>query len=117
MDIQRVTAFVIIIFMIIRLVSQKKERQVNSPEFAFWLLFWLSSGVAIIFIKHIDALVESLGFEAKGINVLLYVSVVLLFYLIFRLRIQLAKMESDITKVVRDIAIRKGTPDEQDTQH
>ncbi|PIT93898.1 DUF2304 domain-containing protein, partial [Candidatus Falkowbacteria bacterium CG10_big_fil_rev_8_21_14_0_10_43_11] len=50
-------------------------------------------------------LVRYLGFTASGINVLLYLGVALLFYFIFRLRIRLAKVEGEITKVVREIAI------------
>jgi len=38
--------------------------------------------------------------------VLLYLSVVLLFYLVFRLRLKLEKIEKDTTKIVQHIALK-----------
>ena len=42
---------------------------------------------------------------ARGADLIVYVSVVLLFYLIFRLYVKMEKIEQDVTKVVRKIAI------------
>ncbi|KKQ54143.1 MAG: hypothetical protein US83_C0002G0102 [Candidatus Falkowbacteria bacterium GW2011_GWC2_38_22] len=76
-------------------------------EFLFWLFFWLLAGLTIVLLKEIDALVAYLGFSATGINALLYLSVAILFYLIFKLRLKLEKTEREITKIVRAIALKK----------
>ena len=116
MDIQRLIAFTAVGLMLARLIWQRKSGQVNSNEFVFWVLFWLLAAVAIVFIKQIDDLVKRLGFEARGINVLVYLSIVALFYFIFKLRVQLAKIEGEITKIVREISIRESVPNKQDSQ-
>ena len=72
----------------------------------FWLVFWLLAAFAIVFIKKLDAFVAGLGFSGSGIEVLLYLGVVLLFYFIFRLRLRLEKIEGNITKIVRKLALR-----------
>lgn len=86
---------------------QKKKKRVSGVEFYFWLIFWLFVGIIIIFIKKIDYLVASLGFSSSGIDAILYLSVAVLFYLIFKLRLKLEKTEREITKIVRAIALKK----------
>lgn len=105
--IQQIIAFLVISYFLIKLIVQKKNKQVGGLEFLFWLLFWCSAGLLIALIKEIDSLVAFLGFSATGINALLYLSVAILFYLIFKLRLKLEKTEREITKIVREIALKK----------
>ena len=104
--VQQSIALIIISYFLIRLVWRKSKSQLTINEFVFWLFLWLLVAVAVIFIKNIDQLVASLGFSSSGINVLLYLGVVLLFYWVFRLRIKIEKINKDITKIVRDISIK-----------
>jgi hypothetical protein len=104
---QQIIALIIIAFFISRLFWQKQKKRINANEFVFWLIFWLLAALAIIFLKWIDKLVAGLGFSGSGIEVLLYAGVVVLFYFIFRLRLRLEKIERDITKIVRNIALKK----------
>jgi len=102
---QQIIALIVILFFISRLLIQKKRNQIGANEFVFWLVFWLLSMAVIASLKWIDKLVADLGFSGSGIEVILYVSVALLFYFIFRLRLKLEKMEKDITKIVREISL------------
>ena len=104
---QQIIALIIIAFFLSRLFWQKQKKQISANEFIFWLFFWLLAAIAMICLKWIDKLVAGLGFSGSGIEVLLYVAVAILFYFIFRLRLRLEKMEKDITKVVREIALKK----------
>lgn len=104
---QQIIALLLILFFIVRLFWQKKRKHVSGAEFWFWLIFWLFVGAMIVFIKKIDYLVASMGFSATGIDALLYLSVAVLFYLIFKLRLKLEKTEREITKIVREIALKK----------
>ncbi len=104
---QQIIALIIIAFFLARLFWQKKKNKLSASEFIFWLIFWGLAAIAIIFLKWIDRLVAGLGFSGSGIEVLFYLGVVILFYLIFRLRIKLEKTERDITKIVREISLKK----------
>jgi hypothetical protein len=104
---QQIIALIIIAFFLSRLIWQKKREKINGQEFVFWLIFWFFAGLAIVFLKKIDQLVAGLGFSGSGIEVLLYVAVAVLFYLIFRVRMKLEKIERDVTKIIREIAIRE----------
>ena len=80
---QQFIALVVIGFFAIRLFFQKKNNKISKNEFLFWLIFWLIAGVAVLFLKKIDLLVANLGFSSSGIDVLLYIGIVLLFSLAF----------------------------------
>ena len=79
--------------------------KISGNEFIFWLIFWATVAIAIVGLKWIDRIVANLGFSGSGIDVLLYIGVVVLVYFIFRLRLRLEKIERDITKIVREIAL------------
>jgi len=103
---QQILALIIIAFFLARLYWQKQKNQISANEFTFWLIFWLLAACVIISLKWIDKLVAGLGFSGSGIEVLLYAAVAVLFYLIFKLRLKLEKMEKDNTKIVRTIALK-----------
>lgn len=104
---QQIIAIVIIIFFVSRLSAQKKKKIISNNEFSLWLAFWLVAAAAIIFIKQIDRLVAWLGFSGTGINFLIYIAVLALFYLIFRLQLDHAKMDRNLTEIVRQITLKK----------
>lgn len=103
---QQTIALIIIAFFIARLYWQKKKNHIGANEFLFWLIFWLAAAVLIISLKLIDKLVSELGFTGSGIEVLLYLSVAALFYFVFRLRLRFEKIEKDITKIAKHIALK-----------
>jgi len=103
---QQILAFFVLLFFVIRLFFQRNRKEISNNEFVFWLLFWGLASMAIIFIKKIDAFVASLGFSGAGIDVLIYLGVALLFYLVFRLRIKMEKMDKNITKIVRELSLQ-----------
>jgi len=103
---QQIIGLIIIGFFAARLSWQRKNKEINANEFFFWLIFWILAALAIVFLRQIDIFVGRLGFTASGIDVLLYIAVVMMFYFVFRMRIRLAKMESDISKIVREVALK-----------
>jgi hypothetical protein len=103
---QQILAIIIIFFFISRLYFQKKKKQISANEFIFWFLFWIFSGMAIIFLKKIDSLVAYLGFSSSGINILLYIALLIVLYMLFKMRIKIEKQERNITKIIREIALK-----------
>ena len=101
---QQAIALIIIVFFLVKLFRRKKKERISAGEFVFWLIFWILAGLAVVFIRQIDKLVADLGFSGSGIEVLLYLGVVILFYAIFRLRLKMEKMEKNITILTREIS-------------
>lgn len=106
-SLQQLLALAIIGFFIFRLFGQKRKKEINKSEFMLWLSFWSISALAIIFLKELDSLASRLGFSASGINLLFYAAILVLFYLIFRLRLRIAKLDKDLTDLNRSISLLK----------
>ena len=104
---QQIIAVAIILYIIFRLYSQKKKGNIKGGEFMLWSLFWMMVVVLILFIKQIDLLVAKVGFSSSGINVILYLSVAVLFYMYIRLRIKIEKIEKNITKIVQEVSLKE----------
>lgn len=103
---QQIIALIIIAIFIIRLIYQKRKKQIQIFEFLFWLSFWFLAFGAIIFIKKIDILVANIGFSGSGIEILFYIAVILSYYLIFKIRLKLEKQKQEITKLTRYLALQ-----------
>jgi len=101
---QQVIAIIIILYFLVKLYIQKRNKKISKNEFLFWVVFWTLAVLAILSIKWIDKIVANLGFSGSGIEILLYLSVVILIYFVFKLRLRLEKIEKDITKIVREIS-------------
>ncbi len=104
---QQAIALVFIAIFIWRLLVQKKKGQIGGNEFIFWLGFWSLGALAIIFIRFLDKILVSAGFSGSGINFLLYLAVISLFYFIFKLRLKISKLEKELTDLVRAITLKQ----------
>ena len=91
---------VILIQLIVRVIKDRTQ----FFKLLFWGMFW---GIALVFIwlptNTIDKLGKLFG-VGRGIDVLVYLSVVFLFYYIFRQNEKVGKLEKQITKLVRELA-------------
>lgn len=104
---QQLIALIIILFFVGRLVILKKNKRIAGGEFVFWLSFWFLAMASVLSLKWLDRIISGLGFSASAINLLVYVAVIVLFYMNFRLRLKVEKMDRDITKIARKIALDK----------
>lgn len=111
--IQQFIAIIIIFFFIGRLYSQKKKNSISATEFFLWLIFWIFSIILIAGIKYVDSFVAFLGFSSSGINVMLYIAIAVLFYLLFRIRLKIEKLEKEITSLVRSVTLNNATKDKR----
>jgi len=103
---QQIIALVFIGFFIWRLYLQKKQSRIGNNEFILWLLFWLAAAIAIIFIRYLDRLLAAIGFSGSGINFLLYLAVMTLFYFVFKLRLKISKLENSLTELIRIVTLK-----------
>lgn len=104
---QQLLAAIVIAFFVLRLTSQWRKKEIGLTEFRLWILFWSAAALAVIFIKQLDRFVAYLGFSTSAINFLIYLAVLALFYLVFRLRLSLARLDKDLTDLSRQLALRQ----------
>lgn len=89
-----------------RAILRFKDGAIKWNELLFWSFLWgalivLTVNPAITFFFS-----KLVGIE-RGVDFFLYLSVMLLFYLIFRIYVKLDNMDQEITKVVREVALKK----------
>lgn len=103
MTIQYIATGIIVIILIQLLIQVLKDRA-QLFKLLFWGVFW---GIALIFIwlptNTIDKVGQLFG-VGRGIDVLVYLSIIFLFYYIFKQSEKINKLEKEITKLVRRLA-------------
>lgn len=102
---QQLIALIVVLFFVARLIILKKNKKIAGNEFVFWMAFWFLALVSVLSLKWLDKFAAGLGFSASAINILVYAAVIILFYMNFRLRLKIEKMDRDITKIARKIAL------------
>ena len=91
-------------FAVSRALLRAKDKKISLGELLFWLTIW-SGLVFVVFFPSITGLVADVVGIGRGIDVIIYASIGLLFYLIFRLYVKLEETQQDLTKIVRELAI------------
>jgi len=86
-------------------VKKRREGSASRRGVIFWLIFWLIADVAVIWPNSTTVLANAFGI-GRGSDLVIYSSLALLFFLIFKLHIKIESINRDVTKVVRDRALR-----------
>jgi small membrane protein len=94
------------VFAFSRVFINIKSRNLSKLEAIFWLLFWALAILATLFPEFIVWISAISGVE-RGVDLVVYSTMILLAYLIFRLYAKLRHTEKNITKIIRTIAIKK----------
>ena len=93
-----------LIFAITRVLLRLKEGALTLGSFFFWLMVFILAIVGVIKPELTSLAANWLGIN-RGSDVVVYASILLLFYLIFRTNILLENLRHDLTKLVRTIAL------------
>ncbi len=90
-----------------------KDSAITVRELLLWLLFWIAAAVAVLLPQTTSFLANLVG-VGRGVDLAIYVALVIIFYMIFRIFVRLEKLEQDITKVVREVGLKKIKEEKQD---
>src|SRR3989344_8784781 len=99
-----VTIFIALILF--KLFQQKQHNRISLASFLIWFILWLF--VLLVFWQP-DAtsyLANILGI-GRGADLVVYLSILVIFYLLFKIFVRLNKIDSDITKLVRADALKQ----------
>ncbi|MFH1405257.1 MAG: DUF2304 family protein [Patescibacteria group bacterium] len=93
------------LFAIVRASMQFHQGRVTRFWLVFWLLFWLVLCLVVLLPQTTQTLASVLG-VGRGVDLAIYVSIILLFYLVYRVFVKLEDIENQITKLVRSVALK-----------
>ena len=103
MVIQTLLSF-FILFALSRVLIQVRQAKISIGAFLFWTSLFIFALVGILDPRLTSFVARWLGI-GRGSDVVIYISIALLFYLIFRLSITLEETKREITELVRKIAL------------
>ena len=98
------TGIIVIIYgqLVLRVIKDKT----SLFKIFFWLFFWAGALVLIWLPPNtIDKIGQFFGVE-KGLDLVVYISIIILFYIVLRIYNKVDKLQKDITKLVRELAKR-----------
>ncbi|MBI5794306.1 DUF2304 family protein [Candidatus Uhrbacteria bacterium] len=108
MTLIQILIVVFALFALSRTVWQFKRGTLTFVWLLFWLVFWLCVGLVAVLPQTADMVARVVG-VGRGADVVIYVSLIALFYLIFRVYVKIEQVEREVTGLVRKLAL-----DEQD---
>jgi small membrane protein len=95
---------IFIIFALSRVILQVKSTKLTLTEFIFWASLFIFALVGVID-PGLTSYVANLMGIGRGVDIAIYISIIILFYLIFRLSIALEETRREISELVRKIAL------------
>ena len=94
----------VIAVIIIRLFSKLKGKEIDGRSFFAWLALWLAAAAIIIWPGLTVVAANYVGI-GRGADLVIYGSLIFLFYALFKLLVRIEKLEKNLTKLVRQNAI------------
>jgi small membrane protein len=96
---------IFIVFILLKLFIQRQKNKISLLAFLIWLLLWLAVLIVFWLPETTSYLASWLGI-GRGADLVVYVSILVIFYMVFKIFVRLNKIEEGFTKVVRDDAIK-----------
>lgn len=102
----QIVGSLLILVIVIRLFLRWRSKRLSLGEFLLWSLLWLVILAVVLFpgITFIPA--NWLGIS-RGVDLLVYSSIILLFLLVYKLFAKTEEIEQELTALVRKLAIRE----------
>lgn len=100
--------FVLLVFIVFaasRAVLQFRGGMIRFGSMLFWLGIWVVAVVAIFYPETTTSFAKLLGI-GRGVDVILYVSIAILFYLVFRLHVYLEDIRTEISRLIRETSLQ-----------
>lgn len=97
-----------ILFAISRVLLRAREKVISTQIALFWSAVWIVALIGVV-LPNTTTLVADYFGVGRGVDVIVYISLALLFYLVFRIFVMIEDLKHDITNLVRLLALKKPT--------
>lgn len=101
----QIILIVFILFAASRVFLRFREKVITSQVFILWSLIWIVALLTVISPPITTRLASFFGI-GRGVDVIVYVSLAALFYLVFRLYVMIEDLRHEITYLVRRLALQ-----------
>lgn len=101
--------FILVVFIIFaasRAVLQFRGGSIRFGALIFWLSIWTVALIAIFYPEETTRLARLAGI-GRGVDIVVYLSIAILFYLVFRLHVYLEDLRTEISSLIREVALKE----------
>lgn len=103
----------LVLLIICRVVIKWKQGLLGYRDLLFWVGFWIVVGIIVV-LPEVTSFLASLVGVGRGADLVIYLAIVLIFYIIFQIMVKIERIERNITKIVREVAMKEeATKDKQ----
>lgn len=105
LTIAQLTFSSIVLFILYRTIHSLRKRDMMPFFGLYWIVFWL---VILFFIVRDDLLItvaHKLG-VSRGVDLAIYISIAVIFYLLYKIFVRLEQIQAQMTKLVRNDALK-----------
>ena len=99
-----ISLFVFIIFL--EIIHHYQSKNISLISLLFWIFIWLAV-LLVVWFPQITGYIASFLHIQRGIDSVVYLAIVVLFYLVFRLLLHIDQLEKKIEVLVREIALHQ----------
>ncbi|OGH91344.1 MAG: hypothetical protein A2479_03140 [Candidatus Magasanikbacteria bacterium RIFOXYC2_FULL_39_8] len=94
------------LFAIVSVVNKRRESSLGPKGMLFWILFWVGASIVVMWPESVQIIARRFGI-GRGVDFVIYIALVIIFFILFRLHVKFEELKRDLTKVVRDKALDK----------
>src|SRR5436190_20860177 len=96
---------ILIVFIIIRTIVAFRKKNLSLFFTIIWTSFWLF-GLILIFQQNFVIFIAAKLGISRGVDLIIYLSLIFIFYMLYRLLVKIEELERSITVLVRQLALR-----------
>ncbi|MCR4324820.1 MAG: DUF2304 family protein [Candidatus Curtissbacteria bacterium] len=101
------------LFAFSRVLFRHRDKVISTRVAIFWSIIWIGALIGILMPKTTTNIAAVFG-VGRGVDVIVYISLTLLFYLVFRIYVMIEDLRHEITYLIRQIALQE-SPSKQKT--
>jgi len=106
MTIFQIIILIFVVIVILKSAKRAAKKEISFWLFAIWTIFWILVAVVDLFPVIINKLADLLK-VGRGVDLMIYLALFVLFYLVFRLTLTINKTNKNLSEIVRKIAIER----------
>jgi hypothetical protein len=92
------------LFALLKVVGRFRAGDLSSVGMAGWIVFWVLATTVVLLPDSTSYLAKVVGIN-RGADLVVYVALVAIFFLVFKLMVKIEILNRDITKLTRKIAL------------
>lgn len=97
---------IFIIFAASRAILRFKGGSIHFGALLFWVLVWSIATIVVFSPDQTTELAKIMGI-GRGVDIVVYSSIALLFYLVFRLHVYLEDVRTEVSTLIREISLKE----------